>query len=91
MITPGADRIKIGEQRRWKMMLERFAIELFRERHGEVLPHDERDEDGVAGRPWARCVMQQAELEWQAIAVAVDIRVDAASVVFELLKLIRRE
>ena len=58
---------------------------------GEVLKHDEADEDGVAGRPRGGLVAEDAEFDGEMRALGGDGGVDAAGVELEPVELIGRK
>jgi hypothetical protein len=62
MVPEGADRVEVGDEGDGKVGREGFAIHLLREGRGEILPHGEEDEDGVARLPRGGLVVKQREL-----------------------------
>src|SRR5689334_5786540 len=68
-----------------------LAAELGGKAGGEVLKHDEADEDGVAGGPRGWSVAEDAELEWKVIVLGGDGGVDAARIELEIAELFGRK
>jgi hypothetical protein len=67
---------------------ESFAVEFGGEAGGEVLKHDEADEESVAWCPGSRFVVEETELEGEVCALDGDGGVDAGGVPFEDVKLV---
>ncbi len=63
VVAPGADGVEIVDKGCGKTRGESFADELGGKAVGEVLEHDEADEEGVARCPWGGGVAEEAELE----------------------------
>ncbi len=91
VVAPGDGGVEIADEVRGKFCGEGFAVELGGEAGGEVLEHDEADEDGVARRPGGGLVAEEAELEREVGALEGDGGVDAGGVFFEEMELIGRE
>ena len=68
MVAPGAYGVEISDERRRETCGEDFACEFVGEAVGEVLEHGDRDEDGVARRPWGGGEVEQTELEWEMVS-----------------------
>ena len=79
VVAPGAYGVEVGEEFGRELGGEGFAVEFLREAGGEVLEHDEADEDGVARCPGGGLVAEEAELEWEVGALDFDGGVDAAA------------
>src|SRR6202041_1281884 len=67
---------------------EGFAVEFSGEAGGEVLEHDEADEEGVARGPGGGLVMEEAKLKREVGSLEVDGGVDAGGVSLEEMKLV---
>ena len=91
VIAPGDDRIEVVDEMLRKASGESFAIKLGGEAGGEVLEHDEADEEGVARSPGRGLIAEEAELEWEMRMLECDGGVDASGVLLEEMKLIGRE
>ena len=91
VIAPGAYRVEVGEERGREAGGEGFAAEFLREAGGEVLKHDEGDEDGVAWSPGGGIVVEETELEWEMGTLEVHGGVYAAGVEVEVVELGRIE
>jgi hypothetical protein len=91
VIAPGDGGVEIADEVWGKFGSEGFAVELGREAGGEVLKHDEADEEGVTRCPRGGLVAEEAELEWEMSALEVDGGVNAVGVLFEEMELVRRK
>jgi hypothetical protein len=91
VVAPGDDRVEVSDEVRGEFGGQVFAIEFGGEAGGEVLEHDEADEEAVAGCPGSRLVAEEAELEGQVGALEGDGGVDAGGVTLEEVKLVGRE
>jgi hypothetical protein len=103
MVAPGADGVEVGEDGGGEMRGEGFAVELGGEVGGEILRHDEGDEERVARGPGGGSVVEDVELDGEVVrgrralmvgvgvAVGVDEGVDAVGVGLELVELIGGE
>ncbi len=87
VVAPGAYGVEIGQERGWEAGGEDFAAEFLREAGGEVLEHDERDENGVAWGPGGGVVVEETEFERQVGTLDGDGGVDAAGVELEVVEL----
>jgi hypothetical protein len=98
-VAPGADGEEVSEKlgaelgRRVRSEAggEGFAVEFFGEAVGEVLEHDEGDEDAVAGGPGFGLIAEDAELDGEVRAHGVDGGVDTEGVDLEGVELVGRE
>ena len=70
------------------MGTENFAVHLGGKAGGEVLRHDERDQQRITRRPGRGSVVQQMELDRQRVAVSGDEGIHAAGVGVELMALV---
>jgi hypothetical protein len=91
MVAPGDGGVEIADEVRRKFCGEGFAVEFGGETGGEVLEHDEADEERVARRPGGGLVAEEAELEREVGALKVDGGVDAGGVLLEKMKLVGRQ
>jgi len=91
VIAPGDCGIEIGDEVLGETSGEGFAVELGSEAGGEVLVHDEADEERVTRRPWGGLIAKKAELEWEMRALMIDGGVDAGGVTLEVVKLVGGE
>lgn len=91
VIAPGADGIEIGEEIGREADCDGLAGEFCREAVGEVLEHDESDEDGVARGPRGGGVAENAELEGEVGALEGDGGVDATGVELDVVELLGGE
>jgi hypothetical protein len=91
VVAPGDGGIEVADEVLREAGGEGFAVELGGEAVGEVLEHDEADEEGVAGRPGGGLVVEEAELERKVGALESDGGVDAGSVLLEEVELVRGE
>ncbi len=78
VVAPGAYGVEVGDEVLGETGGEGFAVEFGGEAGGEVLKHDEADEEGVARRPGGGVIAEEAELEREMGALEVDGGVDAA-------------
>ena len=67
MVAPGADGVEVGEEVGGKVRGQGFTIELGGEAGGEVLRHDEGDEQGVARLPEGGGVVEDVELDGEGV------------------------
>lgn len=88
VVAPGAYGVEVSEEGRGEPGGEGFAVELLGEAVGEVLKHDEADEEGVAGDPGGWGEVEETELEGEMVALDGDGGVDAAGVEVEIVKLV---
>jgi hypothetical protein len=91
MVSPGDYGVEVVDEVWGEFGGEVFAVELGGEAGGEVLEHDEADEEGVAGCPRGWLVAEDAELERQMGALEVDGGVDTGGVALEEVELVGRE
>jgi len=91
MVAPGDGGVEIADEVCREFGGESFAVQFGGEAGGEVLEHNEADEEGVARRPGGGLVAEEAELEREVSALEVDGGVDSGGVSFEKMKLIGRE
>jgi hypothetical protein len=91
MVAPGDYGVEVGDEILREAGGEGFAAEFGGEAGGEVLEHDEADEEGVAGGPGGGLVAEEAELEGEMGALEVDGGVDAGGVALEEVELVGRE
>jgi hypothetical protein len=70
---------------------DEFAGEFGGEAVGEVLEHDEANEDGVAGGPWSGSVAEDTEFQRKIGALDSDGGVDTACVELNVVKLLGGE
>ncbi len=91
VVAPGDDGVEVADEVLGQAGGEGFAVELGGEAGGEVLEHDEADEECIARSPWGGLVAEEAELEREVGALEGHGGVDAGGVVLEEVKLIGRE
>jgi len=91
VVAPGDDGVEVADEMRREPGGEGFAVELGGEAGGEILEHDEADEDGVARRPGSRLVAEETEFEWEMGALELDGGVDSCGVALDLVELVGRE
>jgi len=91
VIAPGDYGVEVGDEILRKTRGEGFATELGGEAGGEVLKHDEADEEAVARGPGSGLIAEEAELEREVSALEVDGGVDAGGVALEEVELIGGE
>jgi hypothetical protein len=89
VVAPSDGGVEIADQVCGEYGGEGFAVEFSGEAGGEVLEHDEADEEGVAGCPGSGLVMEEAELKREVGSLEVDRSVDAGRVSLEEMKLVR--
>ncbi len=63
MVAPGDGGVEVAEEVWRESRGEGLAVELGGEAGGEVLEHDEADEEGVAGCPGRGLIAEEAEFE----------------------------
>ena len=88
VVAPGHDRVEVANEMGWEFCGDGLAVELGWEAGGEVLKHDEADEDGVAGCPGGGLVAEETELDREVGALEVDGGVDAGCVALEEVELV---
>jgi len=88
VIAPGDYGVEVVDEVLGETCGEGFAAEFGGEARGEVLKHDEADEEAVAGRPGGGLIAEEAELEREVCALEVDGGVDAGGVALEEMELI---
>jgi hypothetical protein len=91
VVAPGGYRVEVGDEGLGETRGEGFAAELGEEAGGEVLKHDQADEETVAGGPGGGLIAEEAELEREVGALDFDGGVDAGGVAFEEVELIGGE
>jgi hypothetical protein len=91
VITPGDYGIEVGDEGLGETRGEGFAAELGGEAGGEVLKHDEGNEEAVARGPGGGLITEEAELEGAVGAREFDGGVDAGGVALEEVELIGGE
>ena len=91
VVTPGDDGVEVADEVLGQAGGEGFAVELGGEAGGEVLEHDEADEEGIARSPWGGLVAEETELEREVGALEGHGGVYAGGVLLEEVKLIGRE
>jgi hypothetical protein len=91
VIAPGDYGVEVGDEGLGETGGEGFAAELGWEAGGEVLKHDEGDEEAVARGPGSGLVAEEAELEGEMGALEFDGGVDAGGVTLEEMELIGGE
>ena len=88
VVAPGDDGVEVGDEVLRESRGEGLAVELGGEAGGEVLEHDEADEEAVARGPGGGLIAEEAELEREVGALEVDGGVDAGGVALEEVELI---
>jgi hypothetical protein len=88
MIAPGSYGIEIAEKLCRQMGGDGLAAELGGEAIGQVLVHDEANEEGVARSPLGGVVAEGLKLEREMVTLQGDGGVDSAGVDLEIVKLI---
>jgi hypothetical protein len=91
VIAPGEYGVEVGDEVLGETGGEGFAAELGGKAGGEVLKHDEGDEEAVARGPGGGLVAEEAELEGEMGALEFDGGVDAGGVALEEVELIGGE
>jgi hypothetical protein len=91
MVSPGDYGVEVVDEVWGEFGGEVFAVELGGEAGGEVLEHDEADEEGVAGCPGSRLITEEAELEREMRALDGDGGVDTGGVALDEVELVGRE
>lgn len=91
VVAPGAHGVEVGEQGGVKAGGEDLAAEFGGEGGGEVLEHDQGDEEGVAGGPGGGLGVEEAELEREVGPLDGDGGVDPAGVELEVVELVGGE
>ena len=91
VVTPGDDGVEVADEVLREAGGEGFAVELGGEAGGEVLEHDEADEEGVARCPGGGLVAEETELEREVGALEGHGGVYAGGILLEEVKLIGRE
>jgi hypothetical protein len=72
VVAPGGYRVEVGDEGLGETGGEGFAAELGGEAGGEVLKHDQADEETVAGGPGGGLIAEEAELEREVGALDFD-------------------
>ena len=72
LVAPSDDGVEVADEMGREFCGDGLAVELGWEAGGEVLEHDEADEDGVAGCPGGWLVAKETELEREVSALEVD-------------------
>ncbi len=88
VVAPSGYGVEVGDEVLREAGGESFTVEIGGEAGGEVLKHDETDEEAVARGPRCRLIAEEAELEWKMSALEVDGGVDAVGVALEQAELI---
>ena len=88
VIAPGDYGVEVGEEVLGETRGEGFAAELGGEAGGEVLKHDECDEEAVTRGPGGGLIAEEAELEREVGALKFDGGVDAGGVALEEMELV---
>jgi hypothetical protein len=88
VVAPGDYGVEVGDEVLGKTRGEGFATEFGGEAGGEVLKHDEADEEAIARGPGGGLIAEEAELEREVRALEVDGGVDAGGVALEEMELI---
>jgi hypothetical protein len=88
VITPGDGGIEVVDEVQREAGGEGFAVEFGGKAGGEILEHDETDEEGVARSPGRRLVVKEAEFEWEMRVLECDGGVDSGGVLLEEMKLV---
>jgi hypothetical protein len=91
VIAPGDYGVEVGDEGLGETGGECFAAELGGKAGGEVLKHDEGDEEAVARSPGGWLIAEEAELEGEVGALDCDGGVDAGGVALEEVELIGGE
>jgi hypothetical protein len=91
VVAPGGYGVEIGDEILGEAGGEGFTAELRGEAGGEVLEHDEADEEAVARGPGGGLIAEETELEGQVRALEVDGGVDSGGVALEEVELIGGE
>jgi hypothetical protein len=91
VIAPGDYGVEVGDEGLGEACGEGFAAELGGEAGGEVLKHDEADEEAVARGPGGGLIAEETELEGEMGALEVNGGVDAGGVALEEVELIGGE
>ena len=91
VVAPGDYGVEVGDEGLREAGGEGFAAELGGEAGGEVLKHDEGDEEAVARGPGGGLIAEEAELEGEVGALEFDGGVDAGGVALEEVELIGGE
>jgi hypothetical protein len=88
VVAPGDYGVEVGDDVLRETCGESLAVELGGEAGGEVLKHDETDEETVAWGPGCGLVPEEAELEWKMGALKFHRSVDSGRVSLEEAELI---
>jgi hypothetical protein len=88
VIAPGAHGVEVGGELGRKARGDEFAGEFDGDGAGEVLKHDQADEERVAWSPRSGGVAENAELKGKVLALGGDRGVDATSVEIEVMELL---
>lgn len=91
MVAPGEHGVEIADEVCGEFGGESFTVEFGGEAGGEVLKHDEADEESVAWCPGGGLIVEEAELEGEVRALKGDGGVDSGGVPFEDVELVGRE
>jgi hypothetical protein len=91
VIAPGEYGVEIGDEVLGETGGEGFAAELGGPAGGEVLKHDEGDEEAVARGPGGGLIAEEAELEGEVGTLEFDGGVDAGGVALEEMDLVGGE
>ena len=91
VVAPGDYGVEVGNEVLRETGGEGFAAELGGKAGGEVLKHDEADEEAVARGPGGGLIAKEAELEREVGALEVDGGVDSGGVTLEEVELVGGE
>jgi hypothetical protein len=91
VVAPGGYRVEVGDKVLREARGEGFAAEFGGEAGGQILKHDEADEEAVTRGPGGGLIAEETEFEREVGALEVDGGVDAGGVAFEEVELIGRE
>jgi hypothetical protein len=91
VVAPGDYGVEVGNEVLRETGGEGFAAEFGGKAGGEVLKHDEADEEAVARGPGGGLIAKEAELEREVGALEVDGGVDAGGVALEEVELVGGE
>src|SRR5882757_1506649 len=91
MVAPGDYGVEVVDEVLGEARGEGLAAELGRKAGGEVLKHDEADEEAVAWSPGGGLIAEETELEREVSALEVHGGVDAGGVALEEMELIGGE
>jgi hypothetical protein len=88
VVAPGGHGVEVGDEVLGESGGEGFAAEFGGEAGGEVLKHDEADEEAVAWGPGCGLIAEETELEREVSALERHGGVDAGGVALEEVELI---